>query len=274
MQEEFNVMINKQQVCRHFGKMSSTYNEYAIVQKKMAESLAQLAAKTGASPRRILEIGCGTGFFTQKLAELYPESQIIATDISPDMLHTAKINLTNFTNITYQLEDGENLQLSGQFDLIISNAAFQWFHDYQQAFQQFYNRLQPGGYLLYATFGSDTFSELHRSFEAAHHSLDIQDPHHHGPTFISRPALAEISHQLGFVSQHHEGFFKEYFPTVKDFLISVKKIGANNASHGQNIKVNRKLIFAMMSYYEQHFTNNEQIYATYHAIYGSQQRPF
>lgn len=267
-------MINKQQVCRHFGKSATTYHEYAIVQKKMAQSLAQLATKTGTNHRRILEIGCGTGFFTQKLAEIYPAAQIIATDISPDMLRVAQHNLADFSNISYQLEDGENLQLSGQFDLIISNAAFQWFHDYGQAFQQFYHRLTPGGYLLYATFGSATFSELHRSFEAAHHSLAMHDSHHHGPTFISLPALAEIGQELGFISQHHEGFHKEYFPTVKDFLTSVKKIGANNASHAQNISVNRKLIFAMMNYYEQHFTNNEQIYATYHAIYGSEQRPF
>lgn len=265
-------MINKQQVCRHFGKMSKNYNNYAVVQKEMAYSLQLLAEKTGTF-HRILEIGCGTGFFTKLLAELYPHAQIIATDISPDMLSVAKNSLSTFTNISYKLEDGENLQLSGQFDLIISNAAFQWFHDYHHAFRQFYNRLQPGGYLLYATLGSDTFCELHTSFKAARQSLDIKSSVQHGPIFISIDALAGITQQLGFVSKYYEEFHKEYFPTTKDFLTSVKKIGANNASHSKNITINRNLIFSMINYYEQHFTLNEQIYATYHAIYGCEQKP-
>lgn len=266
-------MINKTQVCRHFSKMSKSYNDYAVVQKKMAHSLEQLVKKTGPLHNHILEIGCGTGFFTQKLAQLYPNAHIIATDISPDMLTVAKNNLSNFTNISYELQDGENLNLTGQFDLIISNAAFQWFQDYHQAFNQFYNCLQPGGYLLYATFGNDTFSELHTSFEAAHQALEINSPIHHGPAFISINKLADIAQQIGFVSAHHETFYKEYFPTVKDFLTSVKKVGANNASHAKNISINRNLIFTMMNYYEQHFTQDKQIFATYHAIYGCEQRP-
>ncbi|MBC8014525.1 MAG: malonyl-ACP O-methyltransferase BioC [Sporomusaceae bacterium] len=265
-------MINKKQVCRHFGKMSKSYDNYAVVQKEMASSLQLLARETGTF-HRILEIGCGTGFFTKLLAELYPHSHIIATDISPGMLSTAKNNLSAFTNISYQLEDGENLQLSGPFDLIISNAAFQWFHDYHQAFRQFYNYLRPGGYLLYATLGSNTFCELHTSFTAARQSLDIQLPVHHGPAFISMNILADIGQQLGFDSKHYEEFHKEYFPTVKDFLTSVKKIGANNASHSNTMIINRSLMFSMMDYYEQHFKLNGQIYATYHIIYGCEQRP-
>lgn len=266
-------MINKNQVCRHFGKMSTSYNDYAIVQKKMAHSLEQLVHNTGINHQRILEIGCGTGFFTEKLARRYPDAQIIATDISPDMLTVAKNTLSSYPNISYELQDGENLTLAGPFDLIISNAAFQWFHDYHQAFQQFYQHLQPGGYLLYATFGRGTFSELHTSFEAARHSLEISTPLRHGPTFISLSALTKISQQLGFISTHHEAFHKEFFPTVKDFLTSVKKIGANNASDSQNIVINRNLIFSMMNYYAQHFSQNNQVVATYHAIYGCDQRP-
>lgn len=265
-------MMNKQQVCRHFGRMSKSYNNYAVVQKKMAHSLQLLAKETGTF-HRILEIGCGTGFFTKLLAELYPHAHIIATDISPDMLNTARNNLSAFTNISYELEDGENLQLSGQFDLIISNAAFQWFHDYHQAFRQFYNRLQPGGYLLYATLGSDTFYELRASFKAARQSLGIQSSVHHGPAFIAMNTLADIGQQLGFDSKHYEEFHKEYFPTAKEFLTSVKKIGANNASHSKHMIVSRSLMFSMMNYYEQHFRQDEQIYATYHAIYGCEQRP-
>ncbi len=265
-------MINKKQVCRHFGKMSKSYNDYAIVQKKMAHSLQELSKKTG-NFKRILEIGCGTGFFTQLLAETYPHAHIVATDISPDMLRVAQNTLSSFSNISYEVQDGENLQLAGKFDLIISNAAFQWFQDYQQAFQHFYHLLQPGGYLLYATLGHDTFCELKTSFHAAHQALHITSPLHHGPTFISIDQLVKISQKIGFHTKHYEEFHKEYFSTTKDFLTSVKKIGANNAAHSTNMVINRNLIFSMIQYYEQHFTLQDQIYATYHTIYGCEQRP-
>jgi malonyl-CoA O-methyltransferase len=266
-------MINKDQVCRHFGKMSKSYDDYAIVQKKMAHMLQKLAKKAG-NFTHILEIGCGTGYFTKLLAQMYPQSEIIATDISPAMLIAAKNTLSNFSNVSYELADGENIALSKHFDLIISNAAFQWFHDYHNAFRYFYNALVPGGFLLYSTFGNHTFSELHTSFHAAHQSLKINEPvSRHGPTFISIDALNEISHTIGFAANYQEEYHKEYFCNVKDFLSSVKKVGANNATHANRIFFNRNLMFSMIQYYEQHFREDEQIYATYHAIYGCEQKP-
>ena len=84
--------------------------------------------------------------------------------------------------------------------------------------------------------------------------------------------LADISKQLGFVAKHYEEYHKEYFPSVKDFLTSVKKVGANNATHANNMVINRNLIFSMIKYYEQNFKLNEEIYATYHVIYGCEQK--
>lgn len=268
------MMINKEQVCRHFGKMAKSYDDYAIVQKKMAHMLQQLAKQAG-NFNRILEIGCGTGYFTRILANMYPQAHIMATDISLTMLDAAKNNLSDLSHITFELADGENLALPKNFDLIISNAAFQWFHDYHKAFCQFYNTLVPGGVLLFSTFGNHTFSELHNSFKAAHQSLKISESiNRHGPSFISIDKLDEIAHIIGFTTNHQEEYHKEYFCSVKDFLSSVKKVGANNASHANQMLINRSLMFSMIQYYEQNFKEEEQIYATYHAIYGCEQKPY
>jgi malonyl-CoA O-methyltransferase len=261
-------VICKEQVVRRFGKMSACYDDYARVQKQMAQSLQQLARNVGPFAR-ILEIGCGTGFFTRLLATLYPQAQILATDISPGMLVAARSNLTNFGNIQYALEDGESLKTGETFDLIISNAAFQWFNDYTKAYSGFYNRLKPGGYLIYATFGQHTFCELHTSFAAARRLLQIQSDARHGQSFPQAGSLQRIMDSLGFTDGHHtEEEIKEYFPTVKDFLLSVKKIGANNASQNGNALVSRQLMFSMMRHYEENFRAQDKIYATYHVIYG------
>jgi malonyl-CoA O-methyltransferase len=265
-------MICKEQVVRRFGKMSTCYDDYARVQKQMAQSLQQLTKNTGPFTR-ILEVGCGTGFFTRLLATLYPQAQILATDISPGMLVAACSNLSNFSNIQYALEDGESLKTRETYDLIISNATFQWFNDYTKAYNGFYNCLQPGGYLIYATFGEHTFCELHTSFAAARRLLNIQSDARHGQSFPEAAFLQQMMTSRGFSNSHHsEEELQEYFPTVKDFLLSVKKIGANNASRNGNALVNRQLMFSMMQHYEENFREQDKVYATYHVIYGMGQK--
>jgi malonyl-CoA O-methyltransferase len=264
-------MINKEQVVRRFGKRSHSYDEYARVQKKMAAALTHLAKEAG-NFTKILEIGCGTGYFTRLIASLFPRASILATDIAPGMLAAAKINLLDFKNIHYALEDGENLQTSETFDLIISNAAFQWFNNYPLAYAGFLDHLNPGGHLIYATLGPQTFHELHSSFDTARNISGLHSGARHGQSFTSSAALHTLMTSLGYTKvSHTEEFFREYFPAVKDFLVSIKKIGANNANLSNPV-VNRRLMFSMMRAYEHNFRENGQIYATYHVIYGNGQK--
>ncbi|MEG6586752.1 malonyl-ACP O-methyltransferase BioC [Dendrosporobacter sp. 1207_IL3150] len=264
-------MLNKQQVNIHFSRNAQYYDEYAVVQKQMAHNLIDMVKLAGEF-RYILEIGCGTGFFTRLLAELYPKAKIIATDISEEMLKTAANNLRAFSNIEYRIEDGEQLKLSGQFDLIVSNAAFQWFTDYQLAFKQFDNRLAAGGYLMYGTFGRDTFYELDQSFKAAQLSVGIPHRFYHGPRLIEIESLehfgCELSHSVYLKDEH----VKQNFASVKEFLRSVKKVGANNANNSKSMIINRQFMLSMINHYEKNFNHKGKVQATYHVIYGSHQK--
>ena len=55
--------MNKDLIKKRFSKNLKTYNENAKVQKRMAEKLIQLCKKN--NYKKILEIGCGTGFLTE-----------------------------------------------------------------------------------------------------------------------------------------------------------------------------------------------------------------
>jgi len=264
-------MIDKQQIECHFGRMAKQYDEYAVVQKKMAEYLQDLVVESGPF-ETILEIGCGTGFFTKKLAKLYPSAQITASDISLKMLQAAKENLVDFSNIQYILADGENLDMKKKFDLIVSNAAFQWFNDYNSAFKQLTDRLKPGGCLIYATFGKQTFYELKQSFSSAKKVLNLEKSGQHGPDFISLEQLSTISKDLDMQAEFKEENMVEKFSSVKEFLLSVKKIGANNAVKEGKAFVNRSLILRMITEYEQQFLRRGRVPATYHVIYGKHRK--
>ena len=260
-------MINKQQVTKHFGRNVATYDEYAVVQKLMATKLGDLAKKQGEF-KNILEIGCGTGYFTEILAKLFPQAQILSTDISQEMINFTEEKLTEYKNITYKIADGENLKFEQKFDLIISNAAFQWFNDYSQAFSNFKDLLINEGFLIYATFGEDTFWELNNSFKLAKEELAINNYNSHGPQFISWQKLRKISTDLSLSIKIDEEKVQEFFPSVKAFLNSVKKVGANNATTGNKVLINRKLMTKMMEKYARNHGVIGKIPATYHIIYG------
>lgn len=51
----------------NFNKYFSSYNVNGIVQKKAAETLSKMLSEDMEKYENILEIGCGTGFFTREL---------------------------------------------------------------------------------------------------------------------------------------------------------------------------------------------------------------
>jgi len=209
---------------------------------------------------------------TKQLAVLYPQAEIIASDISPLMLDEAREKLGEYANIEYMVADGEALTLAGSFDLIVSNAAFQWFKDYPAALEGLKEKLAPGGCLFYATFGEKTFWELQQAFAIAREELgvaaDCDD--RHGPTFITRETLEQIVDELSMPALFQEELFIEKFGSVKEFLLSVKRVGANNAS-GQQMRTNRRLLLKMMDSYQALFAPKSKIEVTYHVIYACQQ---
>ena len=260
-------MIDKQCVTKHFGRNVGTYDEYAVVQKLMATKLGDLAKKQG-DFKNILEIGCGTGYFTEILAKTFPQAQIISTDISQEMLNFTQNKLNKYKNITYKIADGENYRSDQKFDLIISNAVFQWFNDYNKAFSNFKDLLTSEGCLIYATFGEDTFWELNNSFKLAKEELDLTGSNNHGPQFISWQKLSKISSDLSLSISINEEKVQEFFPSVRAFLSSVKKVGANNATNSKNVLINRRLMLRMMEKYSRNHGVIGKIPATYHIIYG------
>jgi ribosomal protein L3 glutamine methyltransferase len=75
---------------------------------------------------RILEIGTGSGCIAIACALAFPDSQLVATDISPDALDVARINVQRFgLEPRLRLLRGDLFAgAGGRFDLIISNPPY------------------------------------------------------------------------------------------------------------------------------------------------------
>ena len=90
---------------------------------------------------RVVDLGCGTGELTRRLADSLPDSNVLGLDASPQMLERAK----EFIRPGLRFELGNQADLDGEWDLIFSNAALQWSDNHEQLIPNLFNRLAPGG---------------------------------------------------------------------------------------------------------------------------------
>ena len=90
---------------------------------------------------RVVDLGCGTGELTRQLAEALPNSDVTGIDSSAAMLEKARA----FSTARLRFEQGDQAQLTGEWDLIFSNAALHWSENHAELVPNLYRRLTTGG---------------------------------------------------------------------------------------------------------------------------------
>jgi malonyl-CoA O-methyltransferase len=268
-------MINKQLLQQRFTNSAKTYDQYANVQKKMALELLETVkveakgAFEAGEPIQILEIGCGTGYLTERLCQGYPNARITAIDLAPGMIDVAHERIQH-PNLQFICADIEEMELLKKYDLVISNATFQWFNQIEDTTKKIYTSLKPNGILCFSTFGESTFHELHSSYKKALEEIgDDPSSYTPGQAFYSLEELISICNvSLNGKPNKVEGkekLEKELFSTVKDFFTSVKKIGANNSNQEQSTQ-KPTVIKRMIKHYEETYRIEGLVQATYHCL--------
>jgi SAM-dependent methyltransferase len=107
-----------------------------------------------AAPRRVLEVGCGMGNFSERIAR-GTSAVVVATDISPRM-----VELTQERGLDARVADVQALPFEdGEFDCAVANAML--YHvDVDRALGELARVLEPGGLLVATTLGSGHMNEL------------------------------------------------------------------------------------------------------------------
>jgi trans-aconitate methyltransferase len=102
----------------------------------LAESLVEaLRPQPG---ERILDLGCGDGFLTRRIAQ--SGATLVGVDNSPQMVAAAKER-----GADARYASGESLSFNQEFDAVFSNAALHWMSDQDAVLRGVYRALKPGG---------------------------------------------------------------------------------------------------------------------------------
>lgn len=140
---------------KQFRKSIDDYEKHAIVQRLMAERLVK--ALTENSYPCVLELGCGSGLLTKQLVSQISFEKYYANDI----VEKSKLYIDKILK-DYIFLGGSALRLgvNGKFNLIISNALFQWFEDLEKSIKYFKSYLDKGGTIAFTTFAPDNYKEI------------------------------------------------------------------------------------------------------------------
>ncbi|MHB8625430.1 MAG: methyltransferase domain-containing protein [Aggregatilineales bacterium] len=91
----------------------------------------------------VIDLGCGTGELTRRLADALPGSTVLGVDNSPEML----ARTAEFVRPGLHFEIGNLEAVDGQYDLVFSHAAIHWLDNHETLIPHLLSMVQPGGQL-------------------------------------------------------------------------------------------------------------------------------
>jgi malonyl-CoA O-methyltransferase len=155
--------VGNKLIGQRFSKHLHTYLSEAAVQVHAAGRLAELiASRRSKGSHQVLEIGCGTGALTVKLASLLRPAAYCANDIvsscSGYAMQAAAGNAAAFSFV--HGDASEQFCLPFPPTIIASASCLQWIADLRKLFSWLHAVSQQGALLGYSSYGTNNFSEL------------------------------------------------------------------------------------------------------------------
>lgn len=161
-------------------------NKHEFVSQLATDLVELLSPKPG---ERILDLGCGTGHLTSKIATI---TEVLGIDSAATMIEKAR---TNYPNIHFEVADAAKLEFLAQFDAVFSNAVLHWVKPPEKAVTGVWNALKPGGRFV-AEFGGKgnihlILTALHNTIKANNLSIDKELNSNYFPSIAEYGTLLE-----------------------------------------------------------------------------------
>ena len=257
-------LLTRVNIGKSFGSASESYDVSARLQRFSGKHLMPwLPNKYDLT---VLDLGSGTGFFTDLLAGSY--KQVIGLDISTKMLNFSKENRDK--RILWLGADAHKIPLQdNSIDFIYSNLVIQWFDPLDTAIQEIFRVLKPGGMLIFTTLVDGTLHELKSSWR------QVDDDQH----VIDFKTVTELNQSFNLNSSTNKYHCKMIEQKCQDIVLEyqnvihlareLKGLGANHLAKKKNRGLSGKDKWFKMTEHYQDFLEPSGIYpATYRLFSG------
>lgn len=253
----------KQQSRRSFARAAERYDTAAALQQEVASRLLERLELVKIEPRRVLDLGCGTGQAIPALMSRYRGAEIVALDSAQPMLQRARTRGRWLRRARCVCADAERLPLAdASFDLVFSNLMLQWCGDLDRTFADLQRILRPGGLLIFTSFGPDTLGELRASWAQADerpHVNAFLDMHDVGDALV-RSRFADTVMDVERLTVT--------YPDVWALMRELKAIGAHNVTAGRARGLTGRGRLRKMADAYEAFRRDGVLPASYEVVHG------
>lgn len=138
IEEQFNLIAKKYDENRR--KFIPCFDDYY-------ESTTKMILDNIDSPRRVLDLGAGTGLLTYYWFKECKTADYVLIDIAEEMLNVSRERFAGLVNIHHKILDYTKQLPEGEFDTIISALSIHHLDNGQKAdlFKRIYEKLPAGG---------------------------------------------------------------------------------------------------------------------------------
>lgn len=216
----------QRRVARAFSRAAEGYVQRAGAQQAMGEALWNRLPGQAA---RILDLGCGPGHWSTRLARRYGAgSRVIGLDLAPGMIEVARRQ--HGDGVRWLCADAAALPLHAQSqDLIFSNLAIQWCPDLETVLKELQRVLRPGGRALITSLAPGTLAEVAQAWSRPGQPAALLD-------FRTRERHLAAARLAGFRRVAcRERLARFHYPDLAAVMTSIKGIGAQASRAGTRL---------------------------------------
>ncbi|GMT42022.1 MAG: malonyl-[acyl-carrier protein] O-methyltransferase [bacterium] len=258
-------MLSQKSVKLSFSRSAKKYAKYAALQKDVSMRLVKdFVPPAIDQPKKILDVGCGTGFTAMDAKRRWRNSGLAAVDIAAPMaLEAKKAGISQAA-----VADAAVLPFKdGAFDLVVSSLVFQWAFFTGPLFDELARVMVKGGRIFFSTLGPGTLKELRDAYNTA--CLECTGKPALFKSMPGKDDLAEKMINAGFneISSTFQTVVRSY-PSVHDFFKTLKGTGATLPGRPENPP--RRDVLAKTI--ERYSSSGSPVNATYEVIYISGRR--
>ena len=267
-QQKSSQRFDQARVRRAFDRAADCYEQFAVLQNEVCKRLLEKLEIVKINPQFILDAGAGTGAAIPTLFKRYKKAQLVALDLSENMLNKSRQHGNFLRSHHLVCADIEKLPFADNvFDLVYSSLSMQWCNDLNAALLEAKRVLKPGGLFVFSTFGPDTLKELRSSWATV-------DTANHVNQFIDMHDIGDALLFDGFAEPVMEAeVLTVTYNSVDEIMHDLKAIGANVTAQRSRTGLGGKAILQSLRQSYEQFRQDNLLPASYEIIYGHAWKP-